>query len=233
MVGEDFDALDVTERADKVAGARERFVVVADARDEHVADPDGLFDFVQVAEEFDDVLVAESREALVRFAVDVLDVDEQKVCRFHQSFDFSECFTGASERDSACVEACVDACCFGGFEKLDHKVDLCERFATAHGNAAVTAPVGLVADGLFQQVFCRDFERAVLGSVRALFAKVPSFRVVAKLAAHGAALRKDDKSNSRSIDRAERFKLIDSSESHDAKIKNCVFVLRGIFCGVL
>ena len=42
---------------------------------------------------------------------------------------------------------------------------------------------------------------------------------MAELAAHGAALRKDDESNSRPIDRAERFKLIDSSESHEPKIK--------------
>ena len=42
---------------------------------------------------------------------------------------------------------------------------------------------------------------------------------MAELAAHGAALHKDDKSNSRSIDRAERFELIDSSESHAPKIK--------------
>ena len=219
MVGEDFDAFDVVERADKVAGTRERFVVVADARHKYVADPDGLFDFVQVAEKFDDVLVAESREAFVRFAVDVLDVDEQKICRFHQSFDFSECFAGASERDSTSVEACVDACCFSGFEELDHKVDLCERFDTAYGNAAVTSPVGLVADGLFQQVFCRNFERAVLGSVCAFGAEVPGFRVVAELAAHGATLHKYDISNSRSIDRAECFKLVDSSESHAVKIK--------------
>jgi hypothetical protein len=43
---------------------------------------------------------------------------------------------------------------------------------------------------------------------------------VAELAAHGATLRKNDKADSRSIDRSERFKLIDSSESHGVKIKN-------------
>ena len=42
---------------------------------------------------------------------------------------------------------------------------------------------------------------------------------MAELAAHGAALCKDDKSNSRSIDRTECFKLVDSSESHAPKIK--------------
>ena len=43
---------------------------------------------------------------------------------------------------------------------------------------------------------------------------------MAELAAHGAALRKYDKADSRSIDRAERFEFVDSSESHGVKIKN-------------
>ena len=198
-----------------------------------MADPDRLFDFVQVAEEFDDVLVAKTCEALVRFAIDVLDVDEQKVRCFHQSFDFCECIAGASERDSACIDTRVNACGFCCFEEFNHEVDLRKRFAAAHGDAAVASPVGLVADRFLQQVFCGNLKRTVWSAICAFVAEVPCFWVVAELAAHGAALRKYDESNSRSIDRAERFKLIDSSESHDSKIKNCVFVLRGIFCGVL
>ena len=46
VVGEYFNALDVMERTDEIAGARERFIVVADSRDEHVANPDGLLNFV-------------------------------------------------------------------------------------------------------------------------------------------------------------------------------------------
>jgi hypothetical protein len=42
---------------------------------------------------------------------------------------------------------------------------------------------------------------------------------VAELAAHRAALQKYDKPDSRSIDRSERFELVDSSESHDSKIE--------------
>ena len=43
---------------------------------------------------------------------------------------------------------------------------------------------------------------------------------MAELASHRAALRKNDKADSRSIDRAEGFEFVDSSESHDVKIKN-------------
>ena len=108
---------------------------------------------------------------------------------------------------------------FCGFEEFNHEVDLRKRFAAAHGNAAVASPVGLIADCLLQQILCGNFERSVLGPVCAFCPEVPSFRIVAELAAHGAALRKDDESNSWPIDRAERFKLIDSSESHEPKIK--------------
>jgi len=123
-----------------------------------MADPNGLFDFVQVAEEFDDVVVPVSREVLVLDRVDVLDVHEQKVCCFHEAFDFRECVAGASERDSACIDTRVNARGFCCFEEFDHKVDLRKRFAAAHGDAAVASPVGLVADGLLQQVFCGNLE---------------------------------------------------------------------------
>ena len=198
-----------------------------------MADPDGLLDAVEVTEKFDDVFVTVACEFLVRVCIDVLDVHEQEVGGFHQSFEFRKWFAYRPERDAARVDARVDSRRFCSFEEFNHEVDLCKRFAAAYGDAAIGSPVGLVAYGFFQQVFGAYFKRSIRCSVCTFRPEIPCFRVVAELAAHGATLRKDDKSNSRSIDRAERFKLIDSSESHDAKIKNCVFVLRGIFCGVL
>ena len=198
-----------------------------------MADPDGLLDAVEVTEKFDDVFVAVACEFLVLVCIDVLDVHEQEIGGFHQTFKFRERFASGPERDAACVDARVDSRRFCSFEEFNHEVDLCKRFAAAYGDAAIGSPVGLVAYGFFQQVFGAYFKRSIRCSVCTFRPEIPCFRVVAELAAHGATLRKDDKSNSRSIDRSERFKLIDSSESHDAKIKNCVFVLRGIFCGVL
>lgn len=198
-----------------------------------MADPDGLLDTVKVTEKFDDVFVTVACEFLVLVCIDVLDVHEQEVGGFHQAFDFSKWFASGPERDSARVDACVDSRRFCCFEEFNHEVNLCERFAAAYGDAAIGSPVGLVAYGFFQQVFGAYFKRSVRGSVCAFSPEIPRFRVVAELAAHGAALRKYDKADSRSVDRSERFELVDSSESHDVKIKNCVFVLRGIFCGVL
>ena len=184
-----------------------------------MADPDGLLDAVEVTEKFDDVFVAVSCEFLVCVCIDVLDVHEQEVGGFHQAFDFSKRFACGPERDAARVDTRVDARRFGCLKEFNHEVDLCERFATAHGDASVGSPVGLVAQGFFQQVFCRNIERSIRGSVCAFSPEIPRFWVVAELAAHGAALRKYDKADPRSIDRSERFELVDSSESHAVKIK--------------
>ena len=109
---------------DEVSGARESFVVVASAGHKYVANPDGLVDFVEIAEKFNDVLVGVPGEFFVGCFIDMFDVYEQKVCRFHETFDFREGLACASERDSAGIEAGVNACCFRGFEKLNHKIDL-------------------------------------------------------------------------------------------------------------
>lgn len=185
-----------------------------------MADPDGLLDPVEVTEKFDDVVVLVAREFFVGFCVDVLDIHEQEVSGFHQPLELSKRFACGPECDATRVDARVDARRFGCFEEFNHEVDLCERFATAHGDASVGSPVGLVAQGFFQQVFGTHFERSIWCPVCALVAKIPGFRVVAELAAHGATLRKYDKADSRSIDRAERFEFVDSSESHGVKIKN-------------
>ena len=187
-----------------------------------MADPDGLLDAVEVTEKFDDVFVAVACEFLVLVCIDVLDVHEQEVSGFHQTFKFRERFASGPERDAACVDARVDSRRFCSFEEFNHEVDLCKRFAAAYGDAAIGSPVGLVAYGFFQQVFGAYFERSIRGSVCTFRPEIPCFRVVAELAAHGATLRKYDKADSRSIDRSERFELVDSSESHDPKIKKTV-----------
>ena len=79
VVGQYFDAFDVAECADEVSRACESFIVIADAWHKHMADPDGLLDAVEVAEELDDVLVAVACEVLMHVFVNVFDIDKQKV----------------------------------------------------------------------------------------------------------------------------------------------------------
>ncbi len=89
-----------------------------------MADPDGLLDAVEVAEKVNDVLVAVASEFLVCVTVDVLDIDKQKVGRFHQTLDFRERFAGTSERNSACINARVDSNGLCGLEEFNHEVNL-------------------------------------------------------------------------------------------------------------
>ena len=74
-----------------------------------MADPDGLLDAVEVTEKIDDVFVAVAREFLVSVCVDVLNVHEQEVGGFHQTFDFSKRFACRPECDATRVDARVDS----------------------------------------------------------------------------------------------------------------------------
>ena len=90
MVGENLDFLNIVESLYKIAGAVQQFVDIAHARDEYVADPDGLADFVQVTEHVENVLVVVAGEFLVLGGVDVLDVDEKQVGALHESIELAK-----------------------------------------------------------------------------------------------------------------------------------------------
>ncbi len=148
VVGEDFDFFDVVERIDEFARLDEEFVVVAHAGDEYVSNPDGFVDFVEVAEHVEDVLVVVAGEFLVLCGVDVLDVDEEQVCRGHEAVELSEVRLVTNKVYARGVDAGVYACGFGGFEEFDEEIHLGKRFATADCDAAIFAPVALVAQRL-------------------------------------------------------------------------------------
>ena len=148
VVGEDFDFFHIVECVDEFASLDEKFVVVAHARHKYVADPDGLVDFVEVAEHVDDVLVVVSGELFVLCGIDVLDVDEEQVCRGHEALEFAEVRLVTNKVYTRGVNAGMHACGFCGFKEFNEKVHLREWLAAAHGNAAVFAPVALVAQSL-------------------------------------------------------------------------------------
>ena len=101
----------------------------------------------------------------------------------------------------------------GKLKELHHEIYLRERFATADGDAAVFAPVSLVAQGFLEQILCAHFN-----GVAAL--EFPGFRVVTKQATHGAALQEYDEANSGAVYRAEGFQFIDESCRHGANINH-------------
>ena len=148
VVGEDFDFFNVVERVDEFARFDEQFVVVAHAGDEYVTNPDGFVDFVEVVEHVDDVLVVVTGEFFMLFGINVFDVDEQQVGALHESLELSKVRFVTNKVYARGVDAGVYACGFRGFKEFNEKIHLNKGLATAHGDAAVFAPVALVAQRL-------------------------------------------------------------------------------------
>ena len=151
MVGEYFDLLDVAQSLDKFTCAFQVLVVVADAGHEHVADPDGLADFVEVTEHVQVVIDGVARQFLVLCRVDNLDVDEQQVGGLHESFEFAEERFITNKVYARRVDAGVDSRRLGRLEEFDEEIHLHQGLAAAHGDAAVFPPVALVAESLFRR----------------------------------------------------------------------------------
>ena len=205
MVGEHFDLLDIVQTLDKFAGAFQVLVVVADAGHEHVADPDGLADFVEVTEHVQVVIDGVARQFLVLCRVNNFEVDEQQVGGLHESFEFAEVGLVTNKVYARRIDAGVDSRRLGRLEEFDEEIHLHQGFAAAHGDAAVFTPVALVAESLFQEVVGRNVE-----SFFAL--EVPGFGIVTEKAAHGAALREHDEAHSGAVHGAESFQFVDASE---------------------
>ena len=79
------------------------------------------------------------------FRINVFDVDEQQVGGLHESFELAEVRFITNKVYARRVDAGVDACRLGKFEKFDEEIHLHQGFATAYGDAAVFTPVALVA----------------------------------------------------------------------------------------
>ena len=84
-------------------------------------------------------------EFLVFCGIDVLDVDEEQVCRGHEAVELSEVRLVTNKVYARGVNAGVYACGFCGFEEFNEKIHLRKRFTAADSDAAVFAPVALVA----------------------------------------------------------------------------------------
>ena len=82
MIGQNLEALDVSEASGEACEAVERKRVVRKAGHEDVAQPYGLLFFGQIACEVEDILVASARERFMLLGIDVLDVEQHEVaCR--------------------------------------------------------------------------------------------------------------------------------------------------------
>ncbi len=130
----------------------------------------------------------------MRRAVDVLYIDQQQVGIAQQLPKPRKKRLLARKRLTGGVHAGVDAPALCLTKQLGQKLDLQQRFAAAHGNAALRSPIGAVALGAVEQL---------AGGHLGADAHAPGVGVVTVAAPHGAALQKYQKPDARTVHRAE------------------------------
>ena len=124
------------------------------------------------------------------FGIDMLDIQKKQVGVFHECVKLLEKRFISGKRIAGSIDHSMDAFLFCFLEKLNQKIHLKERFSSADGNSAFAAPVGAVAESLFQK-FVGRHQVGVIGT--------PGVRIVTKLTAHLTALYKNHKADAWTI----------------------------------
>ena len=194
VIGQHVQRLHVFQMRDEPAELLLLPGVVGDAGDDHMADPERDVFALQILREREDALIAVAGQFPVRVGIDVLNVQHDQVGHVHQRVELLivRAFPLAVG-DAGGVDAGVNVLFLGQAEELQHEVDLQERLAAGDGDAAVFVELAValkLADDLLR------------GHPVSL-ADLPGIRIVAVLAAHGAALREHHKAQARAVHRAE------------------------------
>ena len=142
-------------------------------------------------------------EGSVLLGVDVLDVRQDEIRDPHELDKGVEEGRRAGEGGKRAVQAGVDVALVRLGEELQHELGLQQRLATAHGDAALGAPVAAVALRLVEKVVRARLAALVQG---------PGVDVVAVAAAHGTALQEDEEAHARAVGRAKRFCRVNSAQ---------------------
>lgn len=87
VIGKHFNTLDILECVEERAKFLERGIVVCDARQENVTNPDGFANIAQVASAIEDIFITVQCEAAVCLIVDVLDIKEYRIGESHEPFE--------------------------------------------------------------------------------------------------------------------------------------------------
>ena len=205
VVGEHFDAFDNGVRFEVFGHRVEAFIVVGDTGNDHVAQPHGFADLLEVVQETRVVVACDADVVLVNGIVDRFHVIENEVgCSCGTSSGFCPHRTGGVERR---VNAFGTAEVEEGFDKLG----LQQGFAAGAGDAARFDEV-LVLTHFANQFFGREF-------VFCLCSNLPCVGIVAEFAAHGAALQEGDEADSGAVYRSHRFEGMDASD--DRRVGGC------------
>ena len=174
----------------------EVFILVGNTWNKDVAYPYRLVDLAEIAGTIEYVLIAMKRQLAMLFIIDMLDIKKNGIGNGHQTLEFLKEFSFFLKWLRRGIKTGIDATLMGFLEKFDEKVYLHQGFSTAHGDATRVSPITFESLCLVQKVISCPFLS---------HSRLPRIRVVAELAAHGTAFKKDDKPNARAIDRTERL----------------------------
>ena len=190
MIRQDIYALYVGERIEEAAQLLQIFILIRDAWNQDMTNPYRFVYLAEVAGTIEYVLIGMKREFTMLFIIDMLDIKKNGIGNGHQTLEFLKHFPFFPKGLSRGIKTGVDAALMGFLEKFDEKVYLHQGFSTTYGDATLISPITLESLCLIQQV---------IGTPLLSHSRLPGIRVVAKLAAHGTTLQKDQKSDAWSI----------------------------------
>ena len=165
-------------------------------RQEDVTDPHILFHSIELPGHGKNLSVPHPGQLFVLFFINCLDVEKDCIRDLHQAEKISVPGVFFGIDSSARVEAGGDAFGLCPFEELCHEGQLQEGLPAGDRDAALLSPVGPIAEGFLQDLFCRIF---------CTFFCLPGVRIVAEGTPQGAALQEDDEADTGSVDGAEGF----------------------------
>ena len=196
VVGQDVQGLYVGQGTQESAQLGQLARIVGDARNHHMADPNGDVFLSQILGESQDPGVVMAGEAFMGLGIHVLDVQHHQVCDCHQSIQLLVVRGGTGAvSDTGGIQTGVDSLCLGQGEQLQNKVDLHQGFAAGDGDAA------LAVESFITVVFLKNR----LGRADRAGIHFPGVGVMAVLAPHGAALKKHHEPDAGAVHRAEAF----------------------------
>lgn len=166
------------------------FFIIASLRHQYMTDPDRFMYLGKKFCKFQNIVVLLSCQDLMSLRIDFFDIQEQKICHFHQLAEFPEKRFLSGKWLSGGIDHRMHPLRLCFLKELQHKIQLQQWFSTAYGDSSFSSPVPSIPQG-----FLKKFFRSVPGSL-SLF---PCIGIMAELTPHVTALHKDYITDSRSV----------------------------------
>ena len=176
----------------------EPVVILSDAGNNNVTNPELLFLIACIFCKSKDIFVALTRKLFVLIVVNMLDVKHYNIGNVHKPVN-SGSIVGIKS-DTRSIETGVNAPLLSLFKKFGKESELSHRLSACASQSAVLEKF-LNAVIHIQNLFRRNFSAETV----CIGVELPCVRIVAVLASHRTSLEKDDEPDTGSVDCSERF----------------------------